>query len=298
VEGSGNFCLVKTDLILVKPGIMKYPTVYSLSIIGIALFGWIAPASARPMDFSEVSLLVRAHESESSISQEVSQRKLMHRLTPQQESTLKSQGASDSLIQSLHNSSWVASKEEVAVIETRDRQAQSQSREEAPMNNSRQHILIFNVAFGHPINLSEWGGSDYEIAFYSYRVAGEDYVQPALIDNVRTGIAVSRTIPLVSEGDAFAQDWYPTNEVRNWRFTPYNARGDLKDNRFNFSDSVAISSNSFARPMQIDWDNPVLIDGQPYSFYPVYGGGGVSLYYIGKATSQSAKVAVVSSRGF
>jgi len=298
VEGSGNFCLVKTDLILVKPGIMKYPTVYSLSIIGIALFGWIAPASARPMDFSEVSLLVRAHESESSISQEVSQRKLMHRLTPQQESTLKSQGASDSLIQSLHNSSWVASKEEVAVIETRDRQAQSQSREEAPMNNSRQHILIFNVAFGHPINLSEWGGSDYEIAFYTYRVAGEDYVQPALIDNVRTGTAVSRTIPLVSEGDAFAQDWYPTNEVRNWRFTPYNARGDLKDNRFNFSDSVAISSNSFARPMQIDWDNPVLIDGQPYSFYPVYGGGGVSLYYIGKATSQSAKVAVVSSRGF
>jgi hypothetical protein len=85
--------------------------------------------------------------------------------------------------------------------------------------------------------------------------------------------------------------------VRNWRFTPYNARGDLKDNRFNFSDSVAISSNSFARPMQIDWDNPVFIDGQPYSFYPVYGGGGVSLYYIGKATSQSAKVAVVSSRG-
>ena len=262
------------------------------------MFGWITPASARPIDFSEVSLLVRAHESESSISQEVSQRKLMHRLTPQQESTLKSQGASDSLIQSLHNSSWVASKEEVAVIETRDRQAQSQSREEAPMNNSRQHILIFNVAFGHPINLSEWGGSDYEIAFYSYRVAGEDYVQPALIDNVRTGIAVSRTIPLVSEGDAFAQDWYPTNEVRNWRFTPYNARGDLKDNRFNFSDSVAISSNSFARSMQIDWDNPVFIDGQPYSFYPVYGGGGVSLYYIGKATRQSAKVAVVSSRGF
>ena len=276
---------------------MKYPTRYSLSIIGIALFSWITPASARPMDFSEVSLLVRSHESESSIIQEVSQRKLMHRLTPPQESTLKSQGASDSLIQSLHNSNWVAPKEEVAAIETRDRQAQSQQSEEAQLNNSRQHVLIFDVAFGHPINLSQWGGSDYEIAFYSYRIAGEDYVQPALIDNVRTGTAVSRSIPLVSEGEAFAQDWYPTNEVRNWRFTPYNARGDLKDNRFNFSDSVAISSNSFARPMQIDWDNPVFIDGQPYSFYPVYGGGGVSLYYIGKATSQSAKVAVVSSRG-
>jgi hypothetical protein len=190
---------------------MKYPTRYSLSIIGLALFSWIAPASARPMDFSEVSLLVRAHESESSIIQEVSQRKLMHRLTPPQESTLKSQGASDSLIQSLHNSNWVASKEEVAAIETRDRQTQSQQREEAQVNNSRQHVLIFDVAFGHPINLSQWGGSDYEIAFYSYRIAGEDYVQPALIDNVRTGTAVSRSIPLISEDDSFAQDWYPTN---------------------------------------------------------------------------------------
>jgi hypothetical protein len=37
----------------------------------------------------------------------------------------------------------------------------------------------------------------------------------------------------------------------------------------------------------------VFIDGQPYTFYPVYGAGGVSLYYIGKASDTSAMVAVV-----
>jgi len=272
---------------------MTRPTSYSLSIICIALALAINPAYARPIDYNEVSLLVRAHQSESSIKDEVAARKLMHPLTAQQESTLKSQGASDSLIQSLRSSSWIAPKEEVAAIETRDRQIKSQPREEM---GTRERVFVFNVAFGHPINLSQWGGLDYEIAFYSYRFAGEDYIEPALIDNVRTGTDVARNVSLINEGDAFARDWFPTNEVRNWRFTPYDARGDLKDNRFNFSDSVAISSHSFARPMHIDWENPVLIEGQPYTFYPVYGAGGVSLYYIGKASDRSATVAVVSHR--
>jgi len=272
---------------------MNRPASYSLSIICIVLAVAINPAYARPIDYNEISLLVRTHQSESSIKNEVTARKLMHPLTAQQESTLKSQGASDSLIQSLRNSSLVAPKEDVAAIENRDRQTRSQPREEM---GTRQQVFVFNVAFGHPINLSRWGGLDYEIAFYSYRFAGEDYIEPALIDNVRTGTDVARNISLINEGDAFARDWFPTNEVRNWRFTPYDARGDLKDNRFNFSDSVAISSHSFARPMQIDWENPVLIEGQPYTFYPVYGAGGVSLYYIGKASDRSATVAVVSHR--
>jgi hypothetical protein len=153
-----------------------------------------------------------------------------------------------------------------------------------------------NVAFGRSINLSQWGGSDYEIAFYSYRVAGEDYIQPAMIDPVRTGTDVSRTIPLLSEDETFTRDRFPTNETRNWRFTPYDSRGDLRDNRFNFSDSVAVSSRSFSRPLYIDWDNPVRIDGQPYNFFPVYGAGGVSLYFIGKASDRSATVAIVSER--
>ncbi len=272
---------------------MKPTIVYRLSIAYLWLMIALNPAAARPIDYNEVSLLVRAHQSEASIKDEVASRKLMHPLTPQQESTLKSQGASDSLIQSLRNSTWIAPKDEVAAIETRDRQAKL--REEMPAQ-PKPHVFVFNVAFGHPINLSEWGGSDYEVAFYSYRFAGEDYIQAALIDNIRTGTDVARNISLISEQEAFAQDWYPTNEVRNWRFTPYNAHADLKDNRFNFSDSVAISSHSFARPMHIDWENPILIEGQPYTFYPVYGSGGVSLYYIGKASDRSATVAVVSHR--
>jgi hypothetical protein len=158
-------------------------------------------------------------------------------------------------------------------------------------------VHVFNVAYGHPINLSQLGGLDYEIAFYSYRFAGEDHVQPALIDNVLTRTEVSRNIPLASESETFSQDWFPTNAVRNWRYTPYDGRGydrlgDFRDNRsLNFSDSVAVSSYSVSRPVAIDWSNPVFIDGQPYTFYPVYGSGGVSLYFIA-GWSDSAMVAV------
>lgn len=276
---------------------MKRPTFYSLSFLFAVVIWFPSPAFARPIDFKEVSLLVRSGEGESSIKDEVAQRKLMRPLTTQQESTLKGQGASDSLLQALRGPNLLASKEEMAACEARDRQVAARAQEDAAMNASAPQVHVFNLAFGHPINLSQWGGADYEFAFYSYRVAGEDYVEPAMIDNVRTGTSVSRTLPLLSERDAFARDWYPVNEVRNWRFTPYDARGDLKDNRFNFSDSVAISSNSFARPMQIDWDSPVFIEGQPYTFYHVYGAGGVALYYIGRASDQSATVAVVSQRG-
>jgi len=277
---------------------MKLPAFYRLSIALLALFPLTGPLSARPLDFNEVSLLVRCRESESVIKDEVSQRKLMRPLTPQQESTLKAQGASDSLVQALRNSNLVASKEEAAAVDARDRRLAARALENASAAAPSENVHVFNVAFGHPINLSQWGGADYEIAFYSYRIAGEDFVEPALIDNIRTGTDVARTLPLLSESDAFSRNFFPTNEVRNWRFTPYDARGDLRDDRFNFSDSVAISSHSFARPMHIDWDNPVFIEGQPYTFYRVYGAGGVSLYYIGKASDRSARVAVVSQRGW
>jgi hypothetical protein len=275
---------------------MKGPTSYNLSTVALLMILTLTPAMARPIDFNELSLLVRARQSEASIKNDVAARKLMHPLTPQQESTLKSQGASDSLIQSLRNSNWIAPKDEVAALETREHQARTQPQEELAPGPLRQRVFVFNVAFGHPINLSQWGGLDYEVAFYSYRIAGEDHIQAALIDNVRTGTDVARNVPLLSEGETFSRDFFPTNEVRNWRFTPYDARADLRDNRINFSDSVAISSHAFARPMQIDWENPVYLPGQPYTFYPVYGAGGVSLYYIGQASDRSATVAVVSHR--
>src|SRR5919206_810103 len=76
-------------------------------------------AFAAPVSFNEVSLWVRAKETDKTILNEVKERKLAKALTPQQESTLKSQGASDSLVSSLRNSALIASTTEVAATETK-----------------------------------------------------------------------------------------------------------------------------------------------------------------------------------
>src|SRR6266487_410084 len=280
---------------------MKHPTDYRLLILAASLFA-VSQVSARPIGFTEVSLMVRMHESETSIKNEVAERKLLHGLTQPQEGILKSQGASDSLIQSLRNSNVVVSKEEAAAVESAARESSMPSAEIHPAGHHR-HVLVFDVAFGRPINLSQWGGLDYEIAFYSYRFAGEDHIQPALIDNVGTRTVVSPIIPTggQSASETFTSDWFPTNGVRNWRFTPYNGvdydnRGDFRDTRsINFSDTVAVSSYSVSRPVAVDWNDPVFFDGQPYTFYPVYGAGGVHLYFI-NATTYSARVAVAFNR--
>jgi len=279
---------------------MKSPTYYRLLIVAASLLA-ASQLSARPVGFSELSLLVRMHEPETSIKNEVAERKLLHGLTQPQEGILKSQGASDSLIQSLRNSNLVVSKEEAVAVESAAARQSSASAAEMHPAGHHRHVLVFDVALGHPINLSQWGGLDYEIAFYSYRFAGEDHIQPALIDNVGTRTVVFRTTPFLSEGETFTSDWFPTNGVRNWRFTPYNGvdydnRGDFRDTRsINFSDTVAVSSYSVSRPVAVDWNDPVFFDGQPYTFYPVYGGGDVSLYFI-NATTYSAKVAVAFNR--
>ena len=282
---------------------MKIPTAYRLSIALASLFVLATPAFSKPIGFSELSLMVRMHQSEADIKNDVAERKLLHGLTQPQEGILKSQGASDAFIKSLRDSNLVASKEEVAAAESANRETGAPSADIRPASHHR-HVMVFDVAFGHPINLSQWGGLDYEIAFYSYRFAGEDHIQPALIDNVGTRTVAYKTTPLLSENETFTSDWYPTNGVRNWRYTPYDGsggtlltgRGDFRDTRsINFSDSVAVSSYSVSRPVAIDWDAPVFFDGQAYTFYPVYGGGGVSLYYI-SSNSYSARVAVAFNR--
>ena len=283
---------------------MKNPARFGFLIVSLLCLSALR-SNATPIDFGEVSLMVRAHETELSIVQDVAQRKLLRKLTPDQEKTLKAQGASDSLVQNLRSTNFVLPAADAEAYEAQRAQIRK-AREtnmaqsvQSPRNDPAEaHVRVFNVAFGHPINLSQWCGSDYEIAVYSYRFAGEDYVEPVLIDNIRTFTNVIRNIPLVSEDEAFTRNWFPTNGVRNWRYTPYDSRADLKDHRIDFGtldgDVVSGSSHSVGRPMQIDWDNPVLIDGQPYSFYPIYGAGGVSLYYIGKASDTSAKLAIVT----
>ena len=280
---------------------MKSPIYYRLLILIAAASLLLAnPLFAKPIGFSELSLMVRMHQSETDIKSDVADRKLLHPLTQPQENLLKSQGASDSLIKSLRDSNLVASKEEAAAAESSVAHETSAPSAEMHFGHHR-HVLVFDVAFGHPVNLSQWGGLDYEIAFYSYRFAGEDHIQPALIDNVGTRTVVYRSSPFLSEGETFTSDWFPTNGVRNWRFTPYNGvdydnRGDFRDSRsINFSDTVSVNSYNVSRPVRIDWDAPVFFDGEPYTFYPVYGGGGVSLYYV-NSTSYSAKIAVAFNR--
>jgi hypothetical protein len=281
---------------------MKCPTVYSVSVITIGFLGWINCAMARPIDFSEVSLLVRAHEPESSIINDVSQRRLVHSLTSQQENALKSEGASNSLLQSLRNSNFVLSKDDAAAFDTqREQQAKAakMSKDSSNECDASQNIRVFDVALGHPINLSQWGGYDYELAFYSYRFAGEDIVEPVYIDPIRTYTEVLR-YAYGSEDEVFAQNSYRRQRFMSYdnnghRFTPYDGRRDLKDDRINFSDTVAVSSYATSRPLAIDWSSPVVIKGVPYALYPVYAEGGVSLYFI-SASSYSVRLAVSTTR--
>src|SRR5258708_17254443 len=280
---------------------MKSPTYYKLFVASAALSLLITnPLFARPIGFSELSLMVRMHQSEADIKSDIAGRKLLHPLTQPQEGILKSQGASDSLIQSLRDSKLVVSKEEAAADESAAaRESSAPSAEIHPGHH--RHVLVFDVAFGHPVNLSQWGGLDYEIAFYSYRFAGEDHIQPALIDQIGTRTVVYKSIPLESENEVFTENWYPTNGARNWRYTPYNGaggtllngRGDFRDTRsFNFSDSVAVSSRSVSRPIAVDWNDPVFFHCQPYTFSLVYVGGGASVYFI-SASTDSSKIAVI-----
>ena len=157
-------------------------------------------------------------------------------------------------------------------------------------------VHIFNVAFGQPINLSQWGGLDYEIAFYSFRYAGEDIIEPFMIDQIRTVTEVARPIRLTSEHEVFSDDHFLGNTVRNYRFAPYSARLDHRDPRLNATEAVSVRSNFATRRLMIDWANPIYMQGQPHAFYRVYGAGDVSLYYISKASDRSARVAVVSRR--
>src|SRR2546423_2685334 len=100
--------------------------------------------TAAPVNFNEVSLWVRAKETDKSIVTEVSRRKLAKALTPAQESALKSQGASDALVQSLRNSALVASTPEVAATETKVPASRSGPRPESERDSAPDNLHIFD----------------------------------------------------------------------------------------------------------------------------------------------------------
>jgi hypothetical protein len=258
-------------------------------ITAITVLAGAISLTAAPVNFNEVSLWVRAKETDKSILTEVSQRKLTKALTPAQESTLKSQGASDSLVQSLRSSALVASSTEVAATETKAPAPKPAPRPEADRESAADNLHIFDVAAGHPINLSEWGGPDYEFAFNIYRYAGENIIEPVLVDTVRTYTDVAHYVGVLGTG--------PRTNVPHFRsagrLIPY-LNGDLKDDSHMIGDYIAVSSHSASRGMSIDRKHPVVIPGVPYTLFPIYGVGGTALYYVGH-TSDTVKLAVATS---
>jgi hypothetical protein len=223
---------------------------------------------AAPMDFRELSLLVRAHESESSIIADASQRKLVRPLTPQQEATLKSQGASDSLIRSLRDSKTVLSQTDAAAYEAeRSAATARRSPAEPSRTGAGPNIDILDVATDHPINLSYWGGPDYDFAFRAR-------------DIVETGRSEVQLIQPTGTATSYAT--YHGERVPGW---------ESIDPHY-----TAIVDRVYARPLWIDWQHPTRLEGVPYILYPVYAAGGVALYYIGHSTDESVKLALVSRR--
>src|SRR2546423_3435824 len=129
---------------------MKIPAAYRFSIALASLMFLATPAFSKPIGFSELSLMVRMHEAEADIKNDVGERKLLHGLTQPQEGILKSQGASDGLIRSLRDSNLVVSKEEATAAESASREASAPSANIRPSGHHR-HVMVFDVAFGHPI---------------------------------------------------------------------------------------------------------------------------------------------------
>src|SRR2546430_15797615 len=115
---------------------MKSPAYYRLLILVASLLA-AGQLFARPIGFSELSLMVRMRQSEADIKNDIAERKLLHGLTQPQEGILKSQGASDALIKSLRDSNLVASREEAAAAESANRESGVPSADIRPAGHHR-----------------------------------------------------------------------------------------------------------------------------------------------------------------
>lgn len=252
--------------------IMNTSRIVVLFTVSSIAAGFLAStAFAEPIEFSEVSLLVRARENEGTIVQEVQRRKLVHALTPQQESTLKAQGARDSLIAALRGTALVLPAAEATAFEARREQASRGARASsnapggAAGSSGNDDVKVFEVSAGHPVNLSQWGGPDYEFSFRGRTLLDDHGDDGVMVDTTRS---FTHTATYLGDG-----------------------RADDRTTAYSRSNYVSIMDHAFTRGLRIDRRNPVSMKGVPYTLYPVYAAGGVSLYYIG-ATSDSVKLAV------
>src|SRR2546423_9643980 len=221
-------------------------------VTAIAVLAGAFTALAAPLNFNEVSLWVRAKETDKSILNEVKERKLAKALTPQQESTLKSQGASDSLIQSLRSSALIASSTDIAATETKAPAPKIAQAPEPDRESPSENLQVFDVTAGHSINLSQWGGPDYEFAFNIYRYAGENIIEPVIVETVRTYTDVAHYVGVLGTGPRIN-----VPHIRSaGRLIPY-LNGDLKDDSHMIGDYISVSSHSASRGMSIDRKHPV-----------------------------------------
>ncbi len=235
-------------------------------VFALVIAAGVSSASARPIDFREVSLLVRARQSERAITTEVSSRKLLHKLTSEQEAKLKSQGASESLIQSLQNAGVVSESEAAAIEGPREPLPSERHRGNEGggyRDPTKPDVHVLDVAYEHPINLSHWGGSDSEFVFHRLDRFEPSERRVEMIDPVRTYIHSST-------------------------YLGTNHSGSTGDEQ-NFTSATA---HAFTRPVTVDESNPVRLPGVRYVLYPVYAARGVSLYYIGAASRDSVRIAV------
>ena len=257
---------------------MRSPLRKLLPICCIAGALFTTTAIAEPIEYSEVSLLVRARESEPSIIQQVSRRKLVRPLTPQQENTLRTQGAGESLIQALRGSAVLLAQTDAAAYESRrdagrGETGTSGSRMAAGRNSGEpaDDVHVFEVSVGHPVNLSQWGGPDYEFAFNAKTRLDEGREDAVMIDNTRSFTHVATYL-----GAGRPDDSTTVFDRRNY---------------------VSVADHSFTRGLRIDRRNPVWVKGVPHTLYPVYSAGGVSLYYI-TSSSDSVTLAVLAPKRF
>lgn len=246
-------------------------------------------ATAAPINFGELSLWVRARDTDQSILREVSQRKLGKALTPQEESTLKNQGASNSLIQSLKSPALIAAPTDVPATVVKSPTTRTTSMHDPENDSPADNLHIFEVTAGHPVNLSQWGGPDYEFAFNIFRYAGENLIEPVLVDQVRTYTDVAHYVGVLGTGPRTTEPHFRGGG----KLIPY-LGGDLKDDSHMIGDYISVSSHSTSRAMTIDRRHPVVIKGSPYTLYPIYRVRGASLYYIGHS-ADSVKLAVSTS---
>src|SRR5205085_5643098 len=61
------------------------------------------------------------------------------------------------------------------------------------------------------------------------------------------------------------------------------------------ADYTATTDHAFTRAVEVQRHNPVFVPGVPYSLYPIYGAGVVSLYYVGRISADVVRLAVISN---